>query len=93
METNTGIAANYQKRESTNINVYPNPANDLLNIIYTGYQSIQSYSIFNLIGQEVMSGVINQNKTALNIENLPTGMYILKLMNKAEESTIKFVKE
>ncbi|MBI3234656.1 MAG: T9SS type A sorting domain-containing protein, partial [Bacteroidetes bacterium] len=92
----TSIVTNnsvYLPSQSAQTSVFPNPTKNELNISVKYTNDNYAYTIVNLLGEEVMKGIVNQNKTTLNIENLPTGMYILKLVNKTEESTIKFVKE
>ena len=57
------------------LNVYPNPANSQLNLsVNADYQ----YSLFNNMGQEVLSGSANGRKQ-LNVEGLAKGIYVLRV--------------
>ena len=57
-------------------NVYPNPSNSHIFIQSTSDQ--HQMKMFNLLGEEVFSQNF-VNSTKLNVSNLPTGLYILKL--------------
>ena len=56
-------------------NLYPNPASNILNIEIDG--SIKSVEIYSLQGQKV----IETNQTEINISNLASGMYIVKVQD------------
>ena len=58
--------------------VYPNPATDLINIVFS--KKIKSVSIFNNVGQTVYSG----NETQININNFESGVYIIWINNGNE---------
>lgn len=64
--------------KQSEIGIYPNPAYNTLNIGYAG--AIQTVSIRNMIGQEVIH--LNGSATATksyDISTLPTGNYMLQL--------------
>ena len=63
---------------SDEIIVYPNPANDIINIVTS--MDIKSISIFNNIGQTIYQG----NETQININNLESGVYIIMIDNGNE---------
>ena len=58
--------------------VYPNPANDIINIISS--MDIKSISIFNNVGQTVYQ----ENETHINIDNFESGVYIISIDNGNE---------
>ena len=57
--------------------VYPNPANQELNIIAENGNQIEFY---NLQGQLVLSQPFNQNEETLDVSNLDNGTYVLRVM-------------
>lgn len=67
------------------LQVFPNPAHDKLTIIS---DATSSYSIFNVLGREILRGVISDNRTDVDIAQLSTGLYFVK--TKGE--TVKFFK-
>ena len=71
------------------INIYPNPAKDLLRVSLSEEPNIFSYSIFNVLGIEIMKGRINDKNSDISIKDLNKGVYLILLGGK----TIKFIKE
>ncbi len=69
------------------LNFYPNPTKDFL--IISGLKSRQSFKIYNLLGKLVKSGQI-ANGERINVSNLSSGMYLLKLN---ETSVYRIIKE
>ena len=74
--------------------VYPNPITDNLNI--RNNTSIKSIEIFNTMGA-LVKAISNINKTSLrdvNIENLSSGMYLIKVQDiEGKFYTSKFLKK
>ena len=68
-----------------NFNVYPNPANDIVNI--QTEDSIKNVSIYNILGKLVFS----DNKETLNTSNLNAGIYLLKVTTDKGIGTSKLV--
>ena len=59
--------------------VYPNPANQILNIQISP-TLIQGIEIFNMIGQRVISDQnINQSNATIDVSRLSKGIYVLKI--------------
>lgn len=71
-----------------NVNVYPNPVKDVLNINAKGDYS---YQLISTDGKIVKDG--NQSESAVNVQNLPTGMYIMKITQDGKTSTHKVIKK
>ncbi|MFH1005564.1 MAG: T9SS type A sorting domain-containing protein [Bacteroidota bacterium] len=84
---NTGIF-NYENLNT--ISVYPNPATD--NIIIESPQKAE-IEIVNLQGQLIKYLVANNNKTTIDISELPGGMYFIKAKTEKGIAIEKFVKE
>jgi photosystem II stability/assembly factor-like uncharacterized protein len=84
----SGIGSN----NFVNLNYYPNPATDFLNVELGNYQ-FEQYQLIDITGKVVMS--INGDFTrtlSIPLKMLTNGFYILKLNGK-QQSTIKFIKE
>lgn len=69
---------------------YPNPVNDLLNISYS--ENITGVEVLNLVGQRVMSAEYNQDKVQLNLSQLASGTYLIRVSTENASKTIKVVK-
>ncbi len=66
--------------EVMELNVYPNPATDILNI--SCKEQIKSVSLMNMLGQQVYFQKSNQPNTQINTSKLTSGNYILKIETK-----------
>jgi hypothetical protein len=60
------------------ITVYPNPANSVINVEIASADpsSIQAV-VYNMMGQQVTSVHIEDNKGAIDIASLPVGTYVV----------------
>jgi len=64
------------------INVYPNPATDVLNIETD--MDIESVTILNTTGQIVFQDQVNQNGTSIDLSNLQKGIYFVRMESEGE---------
>lgn len=73
------------------INIYPNPAKDIINI--NGIKAKSIISISDINGRKVFEKNIesSENET-INIENLFPGVYFLNIENKIITEKLKFIK-
>jgi hypothetical protein len=75
----------------TEIAIYPNPSNSILNIIsYKADYSITSLEVYSLQGQRYL--VDHESKKMITIESLMPGHYILKLNTNEGSMFKKFIK-
>ncbi|REE05537.1 GH32 C-terminal domain-containing protein [Marinoscillum furvescens] len=56
--------------------VYPNPADDDFQIIFSGGMSAEYY-LYTLSGLQVMSGSCKEDITNIDVHHIPAGMYLL----------------
>lgn len=77
--------------DSANFRAYPNPVKNILNLSYD--KTISNVAVFNLMGQEVITKSINSNLSQIDMSNLATGTYMVKVTADNQEKTIKVVKE
>lgn len=76
--------------KTSGIKLYPNPVNDQLNFISS--ENINSISILNLTGQEVLQSKMNSASGQVNVSALPKGIYILKIFSTGVVKTFKINK-
>lgn len=69
------------------IKVYPNPTNSKITVTGASNQTIE-YSIFNVFGQLVLSGSGTSDTLQINLSELDSQVYFLKINNKV----IKIIK-
>ena len=83
LQNDTFVFENY-------FSIYPNPANDVLNITSKLTSEIYSLSIYNVLGQLVQT-TTRPTKT-VDVSGLKTGNYILKVNSENGISSSKFTK-
>ncbi|WP_299272877.1 T9SS type A sorting domain-containing protein [uncultured Psychroserpens sp.] len=72
---------------TTNFDVYPNPASHVVNINATNTNDSIEVSVFDVSGKEVIRETLENNQ--LNVSNLNTGLYILKITQNNASTTKK----
>jgi hypothetical protein len=80
--------------ESASVNdliLYPNPTKGLLNINANyGFENA-IYSVFDITGRRVLNGKYNSN--TIDVSELSSGNYILRIINNGVIKTDKFIKQ
>ncbi len=74
-----------------NLVVYPNPVKDVLNVSFD--TAINSIAIYNMMGQLVMAKLLNSNEAAIDVSQLASGTYFVKVEADAKSKTLKIIKE
>lgn len=75
-------------------NIYPNPVKQNLFIDFDKFYSNVQIIIYNSAGQVVISKQFrDSNQFVIHVNELPKGLYILKVEADSEYSTYKFIKE
>jgi|GEM_PF-3340445 len=77
------------KLELAKISLYPNPTVDYINMKGEDMYG-EKYCILNILGQEVLSGMIDGS--SIDLQSLVGGTYIFTVYNKKREVRQKFVK-
>jgi hypothetical protein len=73
--------------------VYPNPATDKITIEIAEGQAPGQLSMMNLNGEEILTCSLIKPKTQIDISNLPSGVYFVRLTNDKTVDVGKIVKE
>ena len=69
--------------------LYPNPASSILNIATKAI--IDSISVSDINGRFVATNLFDSNK--IDVQNLQSGIYFIRIESNSESKTLKFVKE
>jgi hypothetical protein len=81
-----------EQKMSTTINVYPNPAADLISIGLN--ETVDGdYIIFDLSGNIVLNGAMSEMEQVVNISSLEKGTYFLKIESISGSSMTSFIKQ
>lgn len=84
------------KDDNNSLHIYPNPAQNTINISSPNLEGNYSLKIYNLLGQVVKQSGLSfstaENKT-IDVSQLPSGCYELMLINRSSIVSKRFVKE
>jgi hypothetical protein len=75
------------------ITVYPNPFNDVINITSLSEANSTQVEIYNHQGQKVYSENLSSNTAALDLSVLKKGMYLLRVTQDDQRIVLKLVKQ
>lgn len=75
---------------TSNLKFYPNPVKNILNLEFN--KNIEKINVYNLLGQEV-SVKSNTDYTKIDMSDLVSGNYVLKISADNEVKTMKVTKE
>jgi hypothetical protein len=75
---------------ANNFSIYPNPASDFVNV-----KSLQGANIevYNIVGKLVKSEISQSNEHAMNVSDLNSGIYLLKLTSEDKSASKKLIIE
>ncbi len=74
-----GVFAGDNEISGYPVNLYPDPVIDNLNISFPEPPIEAYFDIYNITGEEVYSSTITDSNTVIDMDDLPTGMYIVKI--------------
>ncbi len=81
-----------QLKLNSNIKIFPNPTNDVLNINFENKEQ-RELIIFDQLGKVVLNEVSNETNIILNLKPLAKGFYILAIQTKEGRFTKKIIKK
>jgi choice-of-anchor B domain-containing protein len=74
--------------------VYPNPTKNNITVTTTLFNDVLEYSIIDLSGKNVKSGILSKAQTSINVKNIATGVYVFNIFkNDGSRVVKKFIKE
>ena len=76
--------------------LYPNPANQILNIKFSNAHSVVAISISDITGRVIMNvenGISSNNVIPINVSSLQAGIYFVQIISKTSIQVVKFIKE
>ena len=86
-EFDTSLSISEVSLKDITFNVYPNPTNSIINIKTN--HIISKIDVYNLLGTKVLSS----NKNKIDVSELQTGMYLLKIQTENNQQiTKRFIK-
>lgn len=80
---------------SFGLNIYPNPANTVLNLSSKGEQGLAEVVVYDMQGRKVINTSLNLQGSSVeqvNVQSLVDGMYILSVQLNGRFATTTFIK-
>jgi hypothetical protein len=74
-----------QSNSLNQIHLFPNPCQNELNLKLIASDYLNTYEIYNSLGQIVLSGEEKFNKFSINTSELPQGFYLISINGKARQ--------
>lgn len=84
----TVLNLNENSSEKEELNIYPNPSNNIINI--TSSNNIEEVSIYDINSKKVLTSITN---TIIDVSKLNSGLYFIKVKTDQGEFSQKFIKE
>jgi hypothetical protein len=89
-----GVGVEYIPVRSEDLfTLFPNPSNDVINIIARGSLGKSGVVIRDFTGRVVMESAVWSSVNSISIEQLPSGVYTLTLSSGDRSSTRKFIRQ
>ena len=67
---------------SDHFNVYPNPFDNQITI-EAGFSSAKEFTIYNMLGETMVTGQLNSDVNSINLSSLAPNVYILNIENQS----------
>jgi hypothetical protein len=77
---------------SNSINIFPNPANDIITIENSFFSNDQTIYVYNIQGQLLIQQPLRQIKSDIDISGFANGMYFIRVSSGDGNAVKKFVK-
>ncbi len=80
----------------TELELYPNPANNISNLIIKNYTGELTYSLIDVQGKEIIVNTINvysEYSKELDLRDLVPGMYVLRVTTNNEVTNLKLIRK
>jgi len=91
-ENTTTIVEESKELGETNIKIYPNPVKGIINLNIGIKLFGNVYTIYDNTGRVVLTGIINQENTTIELGNLSDGIYMFSVGENMKQ-TFKVIKE
>jgi PKD repeat protein len=81
------------KAKILSLDLYPNPASNLLNVVMTGASETVNIKVYNALGQIIKDFNVKNSKATINLSNYKKGMYYIGIDDGVQNALKKFIKE
>ncbi|MCZ4320090.1 T9SS type A sorting domain-containing protein [Aequorivita viscosa] len=86
-----GFGIGVEENVFSEFSYFPNPATESISL--KAAHNIESISVYNLLGQELIRTNIDASASSINLSELTTGAYIMKIIINGQTGTYKILKK
>ena len=91
--TTLSVTLGISENKLLSFEMYPNPVSDLLNIqLPTGTEKAE-ISVFDYTGRLVSSKIISSNDTAIDVQKISRGIYMIRVATNTKIGVQRFIKK
>jgi len=91
--TTLSVSLGISENNLLNFEMYPNPVSDLLNIqLPTGTEKAE-VGVFDYTGRLVSSKTISSNDTAIDVQKISKGIYMIRVATNTKIGVQRFIKK
>jgi hypothetical protein len=76
--------------DSNSFTFYPNPTKDVVH--FSSKNTIENITIYNVLGQEVVTKKVNAKELTVDVSHLSNGSYFVRLDTTSQSQTLQFIK-
>lgn len=84
---------NTEDFKAGNLSFYPNPVKDKLNLNLINSGNIDSYSISDVTGKQILNQKVNSANVEIDFSGFSKGIYLIKVTSEKQHKTIKIIKD
>lgn len=77
--------------EKLAFNVFPNPAQNAITVRSLQYDNL-TITIYDIYGRLILKTSLDNNQNSVDVNMIPTGIYLMNISSPEASSTVKFVK-
>jgi len=92
-ESSKTATASVSRAQNISLDLYPNPASNLLNVVVTGASENVNIKVYNALGQIIKDFDVKNSKATINLSNYQKGMYYIGVDDGVQNALKKFIKE
>ncbi|MDD2287508.1 MAG: T9SS type A sorting domain-containing protein, partial [Bacteroidales bacterium] len=89
------VSLDYVKKDNISLNIYPNPANNYVNLKVNGIEGNAKIIIYNEIGKQMQSIDVSSNfgiiEKQIDTKKFEKGVYLVKIISKGIETSEKLI--
>ena len=89
----TGRLASNEDSESSEVSIFPNPSDEVINIKIKNGFGVYNFKAINILGQIIYENdfLLEDNKMSVDLKQLPKGIYIGRISNDKINTSVKFI--